>query len=242
MNRLTIALLMAVVPTDDVLAEDVEVKGVSPKDNITKTELFYKLDALDDDQTIQSLVLKYDYAFDAAWGVNAELPLVRYDGFGIGETGIGDTNLRVRYVAPLGGVSALAGAELVLPTATDDVLGRGKWQTNLVVGAVYPFAPTTFVYAGYKHVRGFGGADDRPDIHESQPRFIAAYTSPAGWWALGDAKLTHSWESDRTTTLDLEVEAGTMLGPTTAVWIRGGTSALDSNRDFGLTVGFRLIQ
>jgi hypothetical protein len=242
MHRLAIALLLLVLSSGVVLADDVEVKGVSPKDNITKTEVFYKLDVLEDDQTIQSIVFKYDYAFDAAWGLNVELPLVRYDGFGIEEAGLGDVNVRARYVTALGALSVLAGAELVAPTATDDVLGRGKWQTNLVAGAVYPLAPTTFVYAGYKHVLGFGGDDDRPDIHESQPRLIAAYTSPDGWWALGDGKLTRSWEGDDTTTLDVELEAGTMLGPSTAVWVRGGTSFLDSNRDFGVTVGFRLIQ
>jgi hypothetical protein len=50
-------------------------------------------------------------------------------------------------------------------------------------------------------------------VNESQPRLIMAYTDPKRWWLLGDV----------------------------GVWIRGGTSFLDTSREFGINLGIRQI-
>lgn len=172
--------------------------GVNPKDNITKTELLFRYDSLDLGDNSQSLTFKYDRAFNANWGGNLEVPIVGYKGFGINEAGLGDVQARVRYTGQIGTTSIILGGEFVLPTASDDALGRGKYQFNPAVGAVVPLSQTAFVYFGYKHYFSVGGDDDRADINESQPRILAAYTSPKGWWVLGDVKYTKSWEGDET--------------------------------------------
>ena len=84
----------------------------------------------------------------------------------------------MRWVASLGGLVLAAtpaaadlvdadhlGAEAVAPTASHDALGLGKWQLNPVVGFVYSFTPTTFLYMGYKHLYSVGGDSARPDIN-----------------------------------------------------------------------------
>ncbi len=215
--------------------------GVNPKDNITKVEVLYKYDQYNLGGSINSLTFKYDKALDRNWGFNAELPFVTFEGFEVEEAGLGDLQTRVRYVATMGQLSLLGGAELVLPTASDDVLGRGRWQANPVAGVVYMFSQTTFMFAGYKHFFSFAGDEDRPGINESQPRLILGYTDPKGWWLLSDAKYTRSWESDDLETLDAEAELGQMIGPATGVWVRAGTSFLESDRDFGINLGLRNI-
>jgi hypothetical protein len=221
-------------------SSDSAVAGVNPKDNITKFEVLYKYDDLKSGASINSLTLKYDTALNKEWGVNVEAPIVYYQGFGIEDAGLGDIQARLRYVTSLGQLTFLAGAELAAPTASEDTLGRGKWQSNPVVGAVYAFSPTVFAFAGYKHFWSF--ADDaRAAVNESQPRLIMAYTDPQGWWLLGDVKYTKSWESPRPEVVDTELEIGQMLGRSTGVWVRGGPSFLDTSREFGINLGIRQI-
>ena len=165
-----------------------------------------------------------------------------FDGFGIDEAGLGDVQARLRYNRQIGALTLVTGAELVLPTATSDSLGRGKVQLNPVVGIVAPLSQTSFLFLGYKHFLSVGGDDDRSDIDESQPRVIAGYTDPAGWWLLGDVKYTKSWVGSGAEQVDLEVEYGKMVGPGIGVWGRVGTSFLDSDREIGLLLGVRLIR
>lgn len=220
---------------------DASAPGVNPKDNLTKTELLYRYDSLDLGDSTQSVTFKYDQAFNKQWGANLEVPFVAFKGFGLDETGLGDIQARVRYTTQIGQASVILGGEMVLPTASDDALGRGKVQLNPAVGAVFPLSHTSFVFFGYKHMFSIGGDGSRPDINESQPRILAAYTSPEGWWVLGDLKYTRSWESN-VEQLDADIEFGRMIGPATGVWARVGTSFLDSDRDVGLLLGVRFIK
>ena len=236
--------------------------GVNPKDNISKFEVLYKYDDFNMGAGSHSLTLKYDKAITKEIGFNVETPFVYYQGFGLEDAGLGDVQVRVRYVKSFGQISPIAGLELVTPTATAETLGRGKWQLNPTVGAVYAFSPTVFAFVGYKHILSFAGDSDRTDINESQPRLLLAYTSPKGWWTLGDLKFTKSWECSpnslvtdpgdlersvpslrcmKPQALDLEFELGTMIAPTTGVWVRSGTSFLDSTREYGINVGLRQI-
>lgn len=216
-------------------------QGVNPKDNITKTELLYRYDSLDLGDHVQSVTLKYDKAFSKQLGGNIEVPIVAFKGFGLDDAGLGDIQARVRYTTQKGSATLILGGEVVLPTASDDTLGRGKFQLNPAVGAVVPLSQLSFAYFGYKHFFSVGGDSSRPDINESQPRIIVGYTSPDGWWALGDLKYTRSWETDAEQ-IDAEIELGRMVGPTTGVWARIGTSFLDSDREASLLLGVRFIR
>lgn len=102
--------------------------GVNPKDNLTKGEVFVKFDRLEGGSSLLAVALKYDRAFDARTGGNVELPLIRLDAPGPNASGLGDVALRVRRVGTSGRWSTIVAAEAVLPTASRDELGRGKWQ------------------------------------------------------------------------------------------------------------------
>jgi hypothetical protein len=72
------------------------VRGVNPKDNITKVELLYRYDAYTHGVAVNSFTLKYDRALNAAWGFNIEAPLASYHGFGVADAGLGDIQARLR--------------------------------------------------------------------------------------------------------------------------------------------------
>jgi len=214
-------------------------RGVNPKDNISKVEVIYKNDDLGASGRIQGLAFKFDQALDAQWGFNLELPYANAKVPGLRASGMGDLQARLRYVANQGSMAYIMGAEVVLPTAASPkaLLGRDAWQLNPSIGVVWSLNPAVFWYVGYKHLWSVSGAD----LNQSQPRTLLAYTSPQGWWVLGDLKLTldHDAPPDSDRLLDMEVEFGRMINRDTAFSIRLGTSAMDSNRDLGLSLSLR---
>lgn len=218
--------------------QDNTPKGVNPRDNITKVDLIYRNEASAGGVRVNAMALKFDRALTAEVGANIEIPIVRLSSPGATDSGLGDTEMRLRYVKNDGAISWIAAAEVVTPTASSDLLGSGKWQLNPGFGAVYAVSKTTFVYAGYKHLMSVGGDSARPDINRSQPRVLAAITSPRGWWVLGDLKFTRDHKAG-TDGLDIEAEAGRMLTRDIGVSARIGTSALDSPRNRMLSLNLR---
>lgn len=217
------------------------MRGVNPKENIRKAELLCKYDVFDQGKEISSCTAKLDVALDANWGMNVEVPFIHFKGFGLDQQGVGDVNMRLRYSTTIGTLSYIAGLELVLPTASEETLGLGEFQLNPVGGLVVPLSQQVFVFAGYKHFFGITNQNEFVEINDSQLRLLAAYTSPEGWWTLGDAKYTKSWVGEEMQSLDLEAEVGRMVSSSTAIFGRGGTSSLDNTREYGLNLGFRVI-
>ncbi|MBK6927265.1 MAG: hypothetical protein IPH15_06810 [Comamonadaceae bacterium] len=236
----TAALLLAGLALPAQARDEEIARGVNPKDNISKVDLIYKRDNMTGDASVQSLSFKYDQALNADWGVNLELPTVKYSSPLLNEAGLGDVQFRIRKVTNFEQGALILGAEAVAPTASHDALGLGKWQLNPVVGFVYSFTPMTFLYMGYKHLYSVGGDSARPDINMSQPRMLLAYTSPKGWWVLGDLKYTRDHNS-RNDLLDCELEVGQMLTHNMALSARIGAPRLDTTRTFGFSLNGRYI-
>jgi len=222
-------------------ASETAAPGVNPKDNITKMEVLFRYESYDDGAFMYVLPLKFDFAFNKNWGGNLELPYLSYNGRDLDENGIGDLAVRGRYLHPWGQMTLIAGGELIAPTASNDASGSGQWQVNPSGGLVYQFTETFFMYAGYKHIFSVLGDDDRADLNQSQPRFLMAKLTPKGQWFLADAKYTKSWEDSEDHVLDFEGEAGTMIRPSTGIFVRVGTSFLDSNKEFVVLLGIRKI-
>jgi len=236
----TAAFLLAGLAMPVQAREEEIARGVNPKDNISKVDLIYKRDNMTGDASVQSLSFKYDQALNADWGVNLELPTVKYSSPLLNEAGLGDVQFRIRKVTNFEQGALILGAEAVAPTASHDALGLGKWQLNPVMGFVYSFTTTTFLYMGYKHLYSVGGDSARPDINMSQPRMLAAYTSPKGWWVLADLKYTRD-HNTRNDLLDTELEVGQMLTHNMALSARIGAPRLDTTRTFGFSVDARYI-
>lgn len=226
-------------------ADDNEVKGVNPAENLTKFEIIPKFTRIDDgdDISLWTTTLKYDRAINGVWGVNVELPLGYFDAPFLDETGIGDLNIRGRYQHRAGSWTYIGGVEAVFPIATDDVFGGGKFQLNPTVVAVKAFSPQTFMASVAKHSFSIAGEDDRDDIVTGQYRVILAHTTKSGWWFLADPQLWVDYENGSRIHFAPEAEIGKMIGKSTGIWLRGGGHVAGDweKDDWSISGGIRFI-
>jgi hypothetical protein len=102
-------------------------------------------------------------------------------------TGLGDLTLMDLFVLPkVGDVTLAAGPILVVPTATDDVLGAGKWQAGAAGIAI---APQHWGLLGglvtYQH--SFAGNSDREDVSLLTLQPIVNFNLSDGWYVRSSA-------------------------------------------------------
>jgi hypothetical protein len=214
--------------------------GVNPKDLVTKVDLIFKRDAFEGGVGINSWTLKYDRPLTGNLGIAIELPYAQFGRGGRVVGGMAESKFKMRYVKTSGWVSWVTGGEIVVPTESDPLLGSGTWQVNPSVGAVYAVSPTVFAFAGVQRFQSIARDSGRDPVRQNQARLLAARVSPSGWWLLGDAKVSRDLVLDADL-LDVEVELGRMLGKSTALSVRTGTSFLDSPRTSGVVVNLRFL-
>lgn len=222
-----------------------DVRGVNPADNLTKFEILPRFTMLDasNDMSISNVVLKYDRAFEGIYGLNFELPLGYFASNFAEETGIGDLNVRGRVQFRAGRWTFITGLESVLPTATADPLGDGKYQLNPSLLSVYAFSKQTFAALVAKHMFTIAGDAERNDITRGQYRIIMAHTTPDGWWFLADPQLWVDYDNGGRMHFAPEVEVGRMISKTTGIWLRGGAHLAGEWKkdDWNISAGIRFI-
>ncbi|MCU0252007.1 MAG: hypothetical protein MUE61_17555 [Vicinamibacterales bacterium] len=201
-----------------------EARGVNPADNITKVEVLPKLTVTDDAGGISvvTTTLKFDRAIQGKFGINLEVPLSRFESPFGSSNGLSDMNLRGRAQFRFGRWTSIVGVEGVLPTATSDMLGTGKWQLNPTVALVYPLSKQVFVAVVGKQLLSVAGDSNRDDIRQGYYRALTAYSSPKGWWILADPQLYVDYARAGRTDMSIEGEVGKMVGPMTGAWVRAG--------------------
>jgi hypothetical protein len=214
--------------------------GVNPKDLVSKVDLIFKRDLFDGGVGINSWTFKYDRPLTSRIGIAVELPYAEFRRVGEVIGGMAESKFKLRYVSTQGRLSWVAGGEIVLPTESDPLLGSGTWQVNPSVGAVYAFSPAVFGFLGVQRFQSVDRDADRAAVRQNQLRLLAARVWPEGRWVLGDAKIGRELVAGADL-LDVEVEVGQMLGRSTALSVRAGTSALDSARTFGVVVNLRFL-
>lgn len=112
-------------------------------------------------------------------------------------TGLGDLTLMDLFILPKHGeVTFGAGPVIVIPTATDDSLGSGKWQ----IGAAGVFvAPQTWGLVGgfATYQRSFAGQSDRDDVSLLTLQPIVNVNLKDGWYLRSSATWNFNLESGR---------------------------------------------
>ena len=113
--------------------------------------------------------------------------------------GLGDINLSL-FFSPkqptAGGLTWGVGPVLLLPTATDSLIGAKKWGAGpAAVGLVLKGPWTVGMLAN--HVWSFAGDDDRDDISNSFMQPFVAYTWPSAWTASLQSETTYNWQSEQ---------------------------------------------
>jgi hypothetical protein len=110
--------------------------------------------------------------------------------------GLGDINLSL-FFSPkqptAGGLTWAAGPVVLLPTATDSLLGGEKWGAGpAVVGLVLKGPWTVGMLAN--HIWSFAGDGDRPDISNTLMQPFVAYTWPSAWTVSVQSETSCNWK------------------------------------------------
>ncbi|KEA09361.1 hypothetical protein [Rhizobium rhizogenes] len=110
-------------------------------------------------------------------------------------TGLGDLTLMDIFILPKhGDVTFGAGPLVVLPTATDESLGSGKWQVG-AAGIVV--APQSWGLLGglATYQTSFAGLDDRKDVNLLTFQPILNFNLKEGWYLRSSATWNFNLES-----------------------------------------------
>jgi hypothetical protein len=217
-----------------------EVKGINPADVLNRADVITKIVNLPTGESV-TLVGKYDMKLGQGLGASFELPVLSHVNVGVADaTGIGDLFARVRFVRPLSrdwiGLVSLEG---VAPTASNALLGTGKWMVNPAAGVVKLWGRKAFTVALYKHSFSVAGKDNRPDISVNQLRALQSFVLDRGWYVTFDGK--HEWQTrgtDESWTTG-EFEVGRQFSARWAASARIGKSWGDRRTDGTLELNVR---
>ncbi|MCA3019331.1 MAG: hypothetical protein ING73_05110 [Rhodocyclaceae bacterium] len=204
-----------------------QVRGVNPAEIDSRFDVIAKTIELDGSGRTNSLTLKYDYKLNSNWGLNFELPTyTRLSTPVLSATGNGDFFARARWIAPAGAWTYGASAETVLPTASKDALGTGRYQANVAGLAVYAASPS-FILAGVvKQTSSVGGDTKRPSFSNTEVRLVPVIILSQGWAVTGELRQTWEHKGGNKTWQRAEIVANKQFS---AQW----ASSLSYSRDFG---------
>lgn len=87
------------------------------------------------------------------------------------------------------------GPAMLLPTATADLLGTGKWSAGPAVAGIYSNGPW-MVGAVAQNLWSFAGDDDRSDVDTMSLRPIVNFNLPHGWYLTSSPSIVANWEAD----------------------------------------------
>lgn len=228
---------------------DTDKSGTDPTKFLRTLKLVNEFQGLTTDNYFNITSLQYIQPFaDAKMNLRVKVPLAWTDAQGDGETGLGDIQLRYNWLSYADTKQAvLLGAELTADSASEDVLGRGKWIISpLVTYAMFLnknviFAPT------YQHNLSFAGDGDRGDVNESVLDFYLVMTADnKKSWVTIDPTLGIDWENDERMPFSVEVELGrnigTLLGGALNAYLRPGIGiGQDRAYDWNIEIGFTIV-
>ena len=114
---------------------------------------------------------------------------------GDGATGLGDTNYSlyfspVKYNKYIWGV----GPSLMMPTATDDQLGSGKWSTGPTAVVLTQPGWGTMGVLG-RQLWSFAGDSDRAEVNQFLLEPFVNYNLENGWYLITDIIITANWDA-----------------------------------------------
>ena len=199
------------------------------------------------------------------WAITYEMPIVQYrdigdalpagsvsggGGFGqnelpldsADEVGVGDLNLRAfGPVGQAGKFNFLAGVELFIPTASEDLLGSGKFTISPIFVPMYAGGPNWFIAPMiFPYRTDFAGQGSRGDIDLTLCRCFAMYAFQNGMYLLPELQPIYDWNEDEFS-LYVMPEVGKILAPGRIAYIKPGygVDPDENDREWGLELGFR---
>ncbi|MGV2827999.1 neuromedin U [Myxosarcina sp. GI1(2024)] len=99
------------------------------------------------------------------------------------------------------------GPTFVIPTATDDILGTGKWSIG--PSAVVVVTRENMVFGGLTNqVFSFAGDSDREDVSQFLLQPFFNYNLPNGWYLVSAPIITANWEASSDDTWTVPIGGG----------------------------------
>ena len=130
------------------------------------------------------------------------LPIVDQDNIpatGLSETGLGDT-VQSFFFSPKAPTASGwiwgAGPVLLLPTATDEILGSEKWGIGPTAVVLKQTGPWT-IGALANHIESFAGESQRADISATFLQPFVTYITPKQTTFAFNTESTYDWENRR---------------------------------------------
>jgi hypothetical protein len=137
-----------------------------------------------------------------------------------GQAGLGDAYGQILVAPYLTRKRAFViGTGLLIPTATDNLLGAGKWVMAPAVAPVWFFAGRGMFLVKVQDFKSIAGDSERPSINFLliTPTFI--HTVGQRWWLLADSETKTIWHADYTG-IKSGVQVGRNLPGRFAVWVK----------------------
>lgn len=95
-----------------------------------------------------------------------------------------------------GGLIWGLGPAFLIPTATDDLTGTGKWGAGPTGVALKQEGPWTYGLLA-NHIWSFAGQHDRPDVSSTFLQPFLSYTTHDAWTFTLNTESTYDWEGDQ---------------------------------------------
>lgn len=129
--------------------------------------------------------------------------------------GLGDLT-QAFYLSPEkpgpGGFVFGAGPIVLLPTATDPILGAEQWGIGPAVAAVRQDGPWTMGVIAH-HLWSFAGDEDRLRVNRSFVQPFIAYTTPTAWTFSLNTEALYDWQSSEwLTPINLQISKVLRIG------------------------------
>jgi hypothetical protein len=124
------------------------------------------------------------------------------------KTGYGDTQLLV-LAGPNTGEGFVwgAGASFIFPTASDDVLGQGKYQAGPAFMVFNIGKPWVYGVLA-QHWQSYDGDSDRPDTSRTDIQYTIRYSLPNAMSIGMGPTITYDWEADSDNALTFPIGLG----------------------------------
>lgn len=203
-----------------------EVRGVNPAEIDSRADLIYKRINLHPSGVTEIWTAKYDYKLNTQWGLNFELPVAsKLSVLGVSVSGGGDLFARARWIVPVGSMTYGLSFETVLPIASDDALGTGRYQLNFAALAVKPWSSSFLTAVALKQTTSLGGDGHRDEFSNTDIRLVPVVILSNGWAITGEIRQT--WE--HRSNLSWQRAEATLNKQFSAQW----AGSVSYGRDFG---------
>lgn len=149
-----------------------------------------------------------------------EVPLVGADVRGEPGFGLGDAYAQFFVVPYVKGRFIWAvGSGFVIPTATDDLTGGGKWVLAPVVAPLWRLSRGLF-FIKFQNYVSVAGKATRPDLNYLlvTPTFI--HVVHRDWWILADSETRTKWTDDGRTGVKSGLQLGRRIAQGVGLWMK----------------------